>query len=99
GGKNDLKPQSLPMTFGEHQHIDEVGEGLLLNRLQEVTVGPQPALGAGAVEFGSTNIGRIEHRLHGMLGARQQSAQMPPVSTEVRVTVHLCRSTPIKDLK
>ena len=83
GGEDDLAAESFPVTFGEHYDVNEVGEGLLLDRLQEVAVRQQPALGGGAVELGAADIGRVEHALHGMLAAGQQTAQVPPVPAQL----------------
>lgn len=82
-GKDDLSSQSLPVSFSEHDDIDEIGEGLLLNRLQEVAVRQEPALCRSAVELGAADVGRVEHALHGMLRARQKPAQVPPVPAQL----------------
>ena len=82
-GKDDLAAQAFPLTFGEHDEVDEVGEGPLLDRLQEVAVRQQPALGRGAVELGAADVGRVEHALHRMLGAGQEAAQVPPVAAQL----------------
>ena len=50
---------------------------------QQVTVSQQPALGAGAVELRAVQVGRVEHRLHGVLAAAEQSAELPPVPAEL----------------
>ncbi len=71
------------MTFGEHHDINEIGEGLLLDRLQQVAVREQPALGGRAVELRAANVGRIEHALHRVLAAGQQPAQVPPVPAQL----------------
>ena len=45
GGEDDLAAQSFPVTFGEHDDIDEVGEGLLLDRLQAGRGSPAASAG------------------------------------------------------
>ena len=46
----------------------EVGEGLALGRLEQMSVGQEPALGRGAVELRAAEVGGQEHGLHGLLG-------------------------------
>ena len=43
----------------------------------------QPALGRGAVELRAADVGRVEHALHGVLGAGQEPAQVPPVPAQL----------------
>ena len=48
-----------------------------------MAVSQQPALCAGAVELGAAQVGGVEHRLHGVLAAAEQSAELPPVPAEL----------------
>ena len=62
---------------------DEVGEGLTLGRLEKMAVGQQPALRRAAVELRAAEVGGQQHRLHALLGAGHDAAELPPVAAEL----------------
>ena len=82
-GHDDGVPQRLPLELDELDDAGEVGEGPTLGRLETVSVGQQPALGRGAVELRTAEIGGQQDGLHELLGAGQDAAELSPVSAEL----------------
>jgi len=81
-GSNDVSTELFALPFDEQNDIEVVAEGVSLHLFEQATMGQQPSLGGGAVEFGSADIGGVEQRLHALLGACESSAETSPVSAE-----------------
>ncbi len=81
-GKVHLAPQSFPLPLDQHQQIEVVAERFSLGGMQQVAEGEQPAMGADGIELRAVQVGRVEHRLHGMLGAGEEPAELPPVASQ-----------------
>ena len=82
-GLNDLSSQPPALTFHQHEHVDEVGKGVALGRLEQMSVSQEPAMCSGGVALGSADIGRVEDGFHAVFGAAEQSAKLPPVPAEL----------------
>ena len=82
-GGDDLSPQSLTLAFSQDDDVGEIGEGLLLYILEQVSACQQPSLCRSSVQLGTANVGGQEHRPDVLLGSGEGSAQLSPVSSQL----------------
>ena len=82
-GGDDISAQSLPLAVQEAHDVQEVGEGLALHLLEQMPLAEQPLLGGNAVELGTGDVGRQEHRAHGVLGPGEGARKAVPVAAEL----------------
>ena len=82
-GEGDLQMQPGTLAFHELEDFEEVGEGLLLDGLEQMAEGQDPFLGGGPVEFRPGDVGGQEHGTHGVFGAAEEPAELVPVPAEL----------------
>ena len=83
GSHQDLAAEFFPLPLDQRDCVHVVGEHLPLHRAKQMAVRQQPALSAGAVELRAMQVGGVQQRFHGVLGAADQTAQLSPVPAEL----------------
>ena len=82
-GGDDISAQGLPLAIQETHDVQEVGEGFVLHRLEQMPLAEQPLLGGNAVELGTGDVGRQKHRAHGVLGPGEGARKTVPMPAEL----------------
>ncbi len=82
-GEDDFSSETFALPFDKRNDINEVCEGLPLDIFEQVSVGEEPLLSGGSIEFGSANICGMEYGFHTVFGSAESLAQLPPVSAKL----------------
>ena len=81
-GMDNFSSERFPLTLDERNDINEVSKRFPLDVFEQVSVGKEPLLSSGSLEFRAAYVGGMEYRLHTVFGSAESFTELPPVPAE-----------------